>query len=95
MTYDVNATGQEGDFCVTDGTEMKSVGAGIEFFPAKGTDDVRLHANAVYAWGKNGNVDGTMLPKQRWNLLSGLRRTLAHEKDSKADDFIRHLEDWW
>lgn len=79
MTYDVNATGQEGDFCVTDGTEMKSVGAGIEFFPAKGTDDVRLHANAVYAWGKNGNVDGTMLPKQtrvdvgvtwRMNLLS-------------------------
>lgn len=75
MTYDVNRANNNADLCVMPGTEMASASAGVEFFPLKGKKDIRLHANAAYAWGRNGNPSGTMLPKQtyldfglKWNM---------------------------
>lgn len=65
VTYDVNRTGKESDYCVYNGTELTRIGGGIEYYPlAKGNRNIRLHANFCYAWGKNGNEAGTMLPKQ-------------------------------
>lgn len=68
VTYDVNHTGQEGDRCVYNGTELTRVGGGVEYYPLPdGNRNIRLHANFCYSWGKNGNEAGTMLPKQ--NLI--------------------------
>lgn len=89
FTYDVNKSGREGDYCVLNGTELTSLGAGLEFFPVKGKDDIRLHANAVYVWGNNSNPHGTLLPKQtridigitwRMNILSYIHKIVGkHE----------------
>lgn len=60
-TYDVNKDNMV-DLCVLPGTELTRVGAGVEYFPIKGSRDVRLHGTYSYAWGKNGNPEGAV-----WN----------------------------
>lgn len=65
VTYDVNRTDTEGDYCVYTGTELTRVGGGVEYFPLRdGNRNLRIHANFCYSWGSNGNEAGTMLPKQ-------------------------------
>ncbi|MBQ7878108.1 MAG: porin [Bacteroidaceae bacterium] len=79
VTYDVNNTDAAGDFCVVPGTEITRVGGGVEFYPIKGSPDVRLHLNGCYTYGCNGNSAGALQPEQtilaagitwRMNLLS-------------------------
>lgn len=66
-TYDVNNTDSTCDMCVLPGTEVTRVGAGIEFFPMpNGSEDVRLHANASYTFGDNGNLAGALVDKQSY-----------------------------
>lgn len=80
-TYDVNNTNSTADLCVLPGTEITRVGAGVEFYPLDNgkNKDVRLHANASYTFGDNGNTAGILADKQsyfdigatwRINLLS-------------------------
>lgn len=65
VTYDVNRTGKDGDYCVHNGTELTRVGGGVEYYPLRdGNRNIRLHANFCYSWGTNSNEAGTMLPKQ-------------------------------
>jgi hypothetical protein len=59
VTYDVNKD-NFADSCVLPGTELTRVGAGIEYFPIEGSRDVRLHGAYSYAWGKNGNLGGSV-----------------------------------
>ena len=61
VTYDLNKD-NAADFCVLPGTELTRVGAGVEYFPIKNSRNVRLHGTYSYAWGKNGNLAGTV-----WN----------------------------
>jgi len=63
-TYDVNRTAGTADYCVTPGTELTSIGAGVEFFPIQGKRDIRLHLFCAHAFGKNGNAEGAIQPKQ-------------------------------
>lgn len=65
-TYDVNRSGTECDLLVHDGTELHSVGLGMEYYPIRKKMDIRLHANYSYAWGSNTNPDGMMLDKQSY-----------------------------
>ena len=58
-TYDVNKDNAV-DLCVLPGTELTRVGAGVEYFPIKDSQDVRLHGTYSYAWGKNGNLGGSV-----------------------------------
>ena len=58
-TYDVNKDNLV-DYCVLPGTELTRVGAGVEYFPIKGSRDVRLHGTYSYAWGKNSNLGGSV-----------------------------------
>jgi hypothetical protein len=60
-TYDVNEDNVV-DLCVLSGTELTRVGAGVEYFPIKDSQDVRLHGAYSYAWGENGNLGGSV-----WN----------------------------
>lgn len=62
-TYDVNKDNMA-DYCVLPGTELTRVGAGVEFFPIKDSRDVRLHGTYSYAWGKNGNPNGSVWDNQ-------------------------------
>ena len=62
-TYDVNKTENNADYTVLPGTEMTSVGGGLEYFPL-GTNQVRLHVNYSYSFGKNGNPEGALPDKQ-------------------------------
>ena len=64
VSYDVNHTNSVGDYCVLPGTEITKVGAGVEYYPLKNSRNIRFHANASYAWGKNANEGGTVLPEQ-------------------------------
>ncbi len=77
MTYDVNRTESNADFCVTPGTELKMVGAGVEFFPLADHKfgNLRLHADIFYSWGSNGNGADVMQNKTmlvdcgiKWNM---------------------------
>lgn len=65
-TYDVNHSGTEADMLVFDGSELQSVGAGIEYYPIRKKMDIRLHANYSYAWGNNTNPDGIMQDRQHY-----------------------------
>ena len=62
VSYDVNKTNAVGDYCVYSGTELTRVGAGIEYYPIKDNRNLRFHLNGSYAFGKNGNEAGTVLP---------------------------------
>ncbi|MBR1594531.1 MAG: porin [Alloprevotella sp.] len=61
-TYDVNRSHHEGDRCVMPGTEISHVGAGVEYFPLRNRT-LRLHADAAYTFGSNGNPEGTLQDK--------------------------------
>ncbi len=83
ISYDVNNTDKYGDFCVMPDTEITRAGLGLEFFPIKGSKDVRLHLNGCYTWGNNSNPLGVLTDKQtvvdagvtwKMNLLSFKRR---------------------
>lgn len=78
-SYDVNKTDVASDFCVAPGTEITRVGGGVEFFPVKGSKDIRMHLNGCYTYGNNGNTAGALQPEQtifdagitwRMNLLT-------------------------
>ena len=60
----VNNTNSVGDYCVLPGTEMTKVGAGVEYYPLGNNRNIRFHANCSYAWGKNTNENGTVVPEQ-------------------------------
>lgn len=64
VSYDVNHTRSVADKCVFPGSEITRVGGGLEFFPIKGSGDVRLHATGGYTFGKNTNLDGTLRDEQ-------------------------------
>lgn len=61
-TYDVNNTDRNGDFTVMPGTELTRIGAGVEYYPLKNRT-LRVHANASYTIGKNGNPAGVLQDK--------------------------------
>lgn len=64
VTYDVNKSGTDADYVVTDGTELTMAGGGVEFYPLKKQrTSLRLHANAYYSWGKNANAGELMQSK--------------------------------
>ena len=63
VTYDNNHTGREGDMAVATGTDLTSVGAGVEVFPLK-NESVRLHVNYRYSWGRNGAPSPVMRDKE-------------------------------
>lgn len=63
ISYDVNNTNKQGDYCVLPGTEITRAGLGVEFFPIKNSKDVRLHLNGCYTWGSN-NPLGALSDKQ-------------------------------
>lgn len=65
-TYDVNRSGTEADLLVHDGSELQSVGVGVEYYPIRKKMDIRLHANYSYAWGNNTNPDGIMHDRQSY-----------------------------
>ena len=58
-SFDIN-DGNYADYCVLPGTELSRVGAGVEYFPIKGSRDVRFHGAYSFAWGKNGNPYGSV-----------------------------------
>ena len=62
-SYDVNNSGNNADLMVHDGTELTSMGVGVEYFPLK-NKDLRLHANYSYTWGNNSHSDGILHDKQ-------------------------------
>lgn len=64
MTFDRNATTTDKDYTVASGTNLKMVGAGVEFFPLlHRKHTLRLHANLYYSWGKNANAADVMQNK--------------------------------
>ena len=62
-TYDVNKSGSAADLLVLDGTELTSLGGGVDYFPLK-NENIRIHAHAFYTFGVNPNADGTLKGKQ-------------------------------
>ncbi|MCM1153038.1 MAG: OprO/OprP family phosphate-selective porin [Muribaculum sp.] len=69
-SYDVNKSGSDADVCVLNGTELKMVGGGVEFYPLKHhLSDLRLHANVFYSWGNNSNTADVMQNKTTFMSL--------------------------
>ena len=64
-TYDVNNSGTPDDLLVVDGTELTTVGGGLEYFPLK-KKSVRVHAAYSYTFGNQANPDGVMFGKQQF-----------------------------
>ena len=62
-SYEVNKSGTAADVAVMNGTELKRISGGVEFFPLK-DKNVRIHGNYGYAFGKNGNPNGTVHDKE-------------------------------
>lgn len=63
-TYDVNKSGTDADVTVLNGTELKMVGAGVEFMPfVNARHIVRFHATGFYSWGHNANSADLMQSK--------------------------------
>ena len=60
LTYDKNSTEANADTTVISGTEVLRAGAGIEYFPIKGTRNLRLHLNACYTSGRNSAPAGSL-----------------------------------
>ena len=68
VTYDINKDNLA-DYCVLPGTEVTRVGAGVEYFPIKGSRDLRFHGGYSYAWGKNGNPEGSVRNNHSFLML--------------------------
>lgn len=63
-TYDTNKSGTQADMTVLDGTSLKMVGGGLEFFPLKKKKhSLRVHAGFYYSWGTNSNSADVMQNK--------------------------------
>ncbi|MDD7317256.1 MAG: porin [Prevotella sp.] len=62
-SYEVNKSGTDADVAITDGTELKRISGGVEFFPLK-DKKLRIHGNMGYAFGKNTNPNGTVHDKE-------------------------------
>ena len=82
-THDFNHADEVGDWSVLPGTEITRVGAGLEYFPLKNSQDIRLHMACSYADGVNTNPAGLLFPQQtvldagvtwRMNLLNIKRK---------------------
>lgn len=74
FTYDVNNTDSPADLCVMPGTEIKTVGAGLEAWALRqGRNEVRLHADVSYAWGRNGNIDAGTLQNKGLMVNCGIK----------------------
>lgn len=72
-TYDVNHSGQQGDWCVADGTEMHCVSGGFESMPlSRQRDAVRLFGGASYCWCTN-SAASPYLADQRLQVMVGLK----------------------
>lgn len=56
-TFDRNKE-NAADLLVLPGTEQHSVGGGIEYFPLKGRQDLRVHAAYTHHIGESGRLDG-------------------------------------
>ena len=67
-SYDMN-DGNYADYCVLPGTELNRVGAGFEYFPIEDSKDVRFHGAYSYAWGKNGNLAGSVFDNHSFLTL--------------------------
>jgi len=64
FTHDFNDSKEAGDWCVLPGTRITRVGGGLEYFPIKGTTDLRLHLNCCYTNGINTSPSGALQPDQ-------------------------------
>lgn len=62
----------EADITVRPGTKLNSIGAGVEYFPLKGENDVRLHLSYFHNWGQNGNTSYGVLQDNQNYLTAGL-----------------------
>jgi hypothetical protein len=78
FTHDRNLSDKAGDWCVAQGTDITRAGAGIEYFPIKGSNKLRLHLNCCHDFGKAA-ATGILRPGQttidagmtwRMNLLN-------------------------
>lgn len=59
--YDVNNTNTDADKTVWAGTELTTYAGGLEFFPMKNKEDIRINAGVAHTHGKNANPNGTLL----------------------------------
>ena len=53
MSYDVNKSSREGDWCVTPGTDILRLGGGLEFFPVRNYHNFRIHLNGCHTTGSS------------------------------------------
>lgn len=61
FSLDRNASGRDADLCVADGTNLKMIGGGVEYYPLRRDNhSLRLHADAYTAWGRNANSGDVM-----------------------------------
>ena len=63
-THDFNHADEIGDWSVLPGTEITRVGGGLEYYPIKDSQDIRLHMACSYADGVNTSPAGLVLPHQ-------------------------------
>lgn len=63
-THDFNHADEAGDWTVLPGTEITRVGAGVEYFPLKNSQDIRLHLACSYTDGVNASPAGLLHPNQ-------------------------------
>lgn len=64
LTYDRNSTETNADMTVIPGTELLRAGAGVEYYPVKGSRNLRLHLNACHTSGTNTSPSGSLLGDQ-------------------------------
>lgn len=72
--------GNGGDLTVKPGTEQHHLGVGVEAFPLKGDQDIRLHAAYYHTWGENTNPNETQLQDGHNLLTVGLTFRLNYQK---------------
>ena len=63
-THDFNHADEIGDWSVLPGTEITRVGGGLEYYPLKDSQDIRLHMACSYADGVNTSPTGLLQPHQ-------------------------------
>lgn len=63
-THDFNHADEIGDWSVIPGTEITRVGGGLEYYPLKDSQDIRLHMACSYADGVNTSPVGLLQPHQ-------------------------------
>ena len=94
ISYDINDSGVEGDYCVMPGTELTRVGTGVEYYPLSGgRKDLRLFAYYSYTWGVNGNTNGALQDRQhmgavgvKWDVDILSLTSKIFKKNEKAEN---------